>query len=190
MYQKNLICQRSTRCCLERPELASAVCSYQSVHVRTEAPPVSDYDNPVKRERLNLISGADDEKSQEDRDFLFAELRRHQLSQCALPVGACQYSLSPRVRPQAPGQRFDHNRERHGGYRVSARIRRTICQWRGFAKNQSVMEEHLLGFILDPDQRTFFESQVSSRTFAQEGLGTAERRSPEPAPADSARLPV
>jgi len=42
-----------------------------------------------KRAGGNQTKGTDDEKSQEDRDFLFAGLRRHQRSRCALSIKTC-----------------------------------------------------------------------------------------------------
>jgi hypothetical protein len=42
-----------------------------------------------KRAGGNQTKGTDDEKSQEDRDFLFAGLRRHQRSRCTLSIKTC-----------------------------------------------------------------------------------------------------
>ncbi len=42
-----------------------------------------------KRAGGNQTKGTDDEKSQEDREFLFAGLRRHQRSRCTLSIKIC-----------------------------------------------------------------------------------------------------
>jgi len=58
--------------------------------------------NQRKHAGGSQAKGTDDENSQEDRDFLFADLRHHQRSRFAISVGTCH---EPPLRVWWQGQR-------------------------------------------------------------------------------------